>query len=117
VRAIEKLYIWLDSRGQWLKLVPFHTKIDKKLSEVIINIDGVNPLSFYGVNNSKLNLLKKAFPKLKIVSRGSKIKLAGNDTDITTVQEKINQMLLILERDSHLSDSNVEELLSEEQTF
>ncbi|CAN5326924.1 PhoH family protein [soil metagenome] len=87
------------------------------MSEVIINIDGVNPLAFYGVNNSKLNLLKKAFPKLKIVSRGTKVKLAGNDTDITAVQEKINLMLRLLERDSILSDRTVEEMLSEEQTF
>ena len=87
------------------------------MSEVIINIDGVNPLAFYGVNNSKLNLLKKAFPKLKIVSRGTKVKLAGNEDDITAVQEKIHLMLRLLERDSHLSDRTVEEMLSEEQTF
>ncbi len=87
------------------------------MSEVIINIDGVNPLAFYGVNNSKLNLLKKAFPKLKIVSRGTKVKLAGNEDDIQTVQEKINLMLRLLERDGHLSDNSVEEMLSEEQNF
>lgn len=77
----------------------------------------MNPLAFYGVNNSKLNLLKKAFPKLKIVSRGTKVKLAGNEDDIQTVQEKINLMLRLLERDGHLSDNSVEEMLSEEQNF
>ncbi len=87
------------------------------MSEVIINIDGVNPLAFYGVNNSKLNLLKKAFPKLKIVSRGTKVKLAGNEDDIQAVQEKINLMMGQLEREGHLSDRTVEELLSEEQSF
>jgi phosphate starvation-inducible protein PhoH and related proteins len=87
------------------------------LSEVIINIDGVNPLAFYGVNNSKLNLLKKAFPKLKIVSRGTKVKLAGNEEDIQEVQKKINLMLSMLEREGHLSDTSVEEMLSEEQNF
>ncbi len=87
------------------------------MSEVIINIDGVNPLAFYGVNNSKLNLLKKAFPKLKIVSRGTKVKLAGNEEDIQEVQKKINLMLSMLEREGHLSDTSVEEMLSEEQNF
>jgi phosphate starvation-inducible protein PhoH and related proteins len=87
------------------------------LSEVIINIDGVNPLAFYGVNNSKLNLLKKAFPKLKIVSRGTKVKLAGNEEDIQEVQKKINLMLSMLEREGHLNDTSVEEMLSEEQNF
>lgn len=87
------------------------------MSEVIINIDGINPLAFYGVNNSKLNLLKKAFPKLKIVSRGTKVKLAGGEDDIQAVQEKINLMLRLLERDGHLSDNHMEELLSDEQNF
>ncbi len=98
-------------------MISITAKIDKKLSEVIINIDGVNPLAFYGVNNSKLNLLKKAFPKLKIVSRGTKVKLAGSEEDIQAVQEKINLMMRLLERDGHLSDSNVADMLSEEQNF
>lgn len=98
-------------------MISITAKIEKKLSEVIINIDGVNPLAFYGVNNSKLNLLKKAFPKLKIVSRGTKVKLAGNEDDIQGVQEKINLMLRLLERDGHLSDNTVEEMLSEEQNY
>lgn len=98
-------------------MISITAKIDKNLSEVIINIDGVNPLAFYGVNNSKLNLLKKAFPKLKIVSRGTKVKLAGSEEDIQAVQEKINLMMRLLERDGHLSDNNVADMLSEEQNF
>lgn len=87
------------------------------MSEVIINIDGVSPVSFYGVNNSKLTLLKKAFPKLKIVSRGNKLKLAGTEDDIEQIQEKINMMLRLLERDGYLSDKDVEDMLDEEQNF
>jgi len=82
------------------------------LSEIIINLDGVSPVAFYGVNNSKLALLKQAFPKMKIVSRGNKIRLAGSEEDIELIQEKINLMIRLLERDSHLSDKQVEELLN-----
>ncbi len=87
------------------------------MSEVIIDIDGVSPVAFYGVNNSKLTLLKRAFPNLKIVSRGSKVKLAGSDEDIEQIQEKINLMIRLLERDGHLSDREVEDILNEEQLF
>ncbi|MDX2003393.1 MAG: PhoH family protein [Chitinophagales bacterium] len=84
------------------------------MSEIIINLEGVSPVAFYGVNNSKLALLKRAFPKMKIVSRGNKIKLAGSEEDIELIQEKINLMMRLLERDSHLSDKQVEDLLSGE---
>lgn len=85
------------------------------MSEIIINLDGVSPVAFYGVNNSKLALLKNAFPKMKIVSRGNKMKLAGNEDDIELIQEKINLMIRVLERDGHLSDKQVEELLNSEE--
>lgn len=87
------------------------------MSEVIIDIDGVSPVAFYGVNNSKLTLLKRAFPNLKIVSRGSKVKLAGSEEDIEQIQEKINLMIRLLERDGHLSDREVEDILNDEQLF
>lgn len=87
------------------------------MSEVIINIENVSPVAFYGVNNSKLSLLKRAFPQLKIVSRGNKVKLAGNEEDITQLQEKINHMLRLLQRDGHLSDKTVEDLLNDEDNF
>lgn len=87
------------------------------MSEVIINIDGVSPVSFYGVNNSKLTLLKRAYPMLKIVSRGNKIKLAGDQDEIEAAQEKIHHMLRLLERDGHLSDKTVEDLLNDEENL
>ena len=84
------------------------------MSEIIISLDGVSPVAFYGVNNSKLALLKNAFPKLKIVSRGNKMKIAGSDEDMEAIQDKINLMVRMLERDGHLSDRQVEDLLSGE---
>jgi len=47
------------------------------LSEIILTVEGVDPLELYGENNAKLNLLRKAFPDITITSRGSSIKMAG----------------------------------------
>ena len=44
------------------------------LTDTIINLETVNPIEFFGVNNGKLDLLKKKFPLLKILSRGTQIK-------------------------------------------
>jgi len=84
------------------------------LSEVIINLEGIDPVEFYGVNNAKLTLLKNAFPKLKIVSRGNKIKVDGNEEEIERFEERISQMIGMTERFGHLTNKAVQDLLQPE---
>ena len=45
--------------------------------ERIIIIDNADPVSFYGVNNCNMHLLRNLFPKLRIAARGSVIKVIG----------------------------------------
>ncbi|MEL6864659.1 MAG: phosphate starvation-inducible protein PhoH, partial [Bacteroidota bacterium] len=47
------------------------------MSEIILTIDGIDPVELYGENNAKLNLLRKAFPEVTITSRGNNLKLSG----------------------------------------
>jgi phosphate starvation-inducible protein PhoH and related proteins len=53
------------------------------LTDTIINLETVNPIEFFGVNNGKLDILKKKFPLLKILSRGTQLKLSGAPEQIT----------------------------------
>ena len=62
------------------------------MTETIINLETVNPIEFFGVNNGKLDLLKKKFPLLKILSRGTQIKLSGAPEQIETAKEKIEML-------------------------
>ena len=45
------------------------------MSEIILTVDGIDPVELYGENNVKLNLLRKAFPEITITSRGNSVKL------------------------------------------
>lgn len=81
------------------------------MSEIIINLDDVNPVEFFGVNNSNLNLLKKAFPALKIVSRGNKIKVNGDEDEIERFSEKIGELVKLTVKSGVLTEKNVEDLL------
>ena len=47
------------------------------MSEIILNIEGVEPIEFFGENNIKLTLLKNAFPEISFTARGSQLKLIG----------------------------------------
>ena len=81
------------------------------LTETIINLETVNPIEFFGVNNSKFDILKKKFPLLKILSRGTQIKLSGAPEQIDLAKEKIDLIIQYMERNGHLSENYFEQIL------
>jgi len=81
------------------------------LTETIINLESVNPIEFFGVNNRKLDLLKKKFPLLKILSRGTQIKLSGSPEQIENAREKIDLILQYMERNGDMSENYFEQIL------
>lgn len=81
------------------------------LTETIINLETVNPIEFFGVNNSKLDILKKKFPRLKILSRGTQIKLSGAPELIDDAKRKINLAVQYLERNGRMSANYFEQIL------
>jgi len=81
------------------------------LTETIINLENVNPIEFFGVNNGKLDILKKKFPLLKILSRGTQIKLSGASEQIEEAKEKIDLLIKYLERSGHMSENYFSQVL------
>ena len=81
------------------------------MTETIINLESVNPIDFFGVNNRKLDLLKKKFPLLKILSRGTQIKLSGSPEQIENAREKIDLILQYMERNGDMSENYFEQIL------
>jgi phosphate starvation-inducible PhoH-like protein len=81
------------------------------LTETIINLESVNPLEFFGVNNGKLDILKKKFPLLKILSRGTQIKISGAPEQIDIAREKIGLLIQYLERNGNVTESYFEQIL------
>lgn len=86
------------------------------MTEAIINLETINPIEFFGVNNSKFDILKKKFPLLKILSRGSQIKLSGQPDEVENAQTRISQVIKYLERNGHLSENYFSEILGDEET-
>ncbi|MDR2953568.1 MAG: PhoH family protein [Prevotella sp.] len=60
--------------------------------EQIIILEHIDPVVFFGVNNSNIQLLKTLFPKLRIVARGNAIKVIGNAEDVPLFEEKIREL-------------------------
>ncbi|MES1217514.1 MAG: PhoH family protein [Bacteroidota bacterium] len=81
------------------------------MTDTIINLETVNPIEFFGVNNGKLDILKKKFPLLKILSRGKQLKLSGAPEQIESAREKIELIVQYLERNGHMSENYFEQVL------
>lgn len=81
------------------------------MTETIINLETVNPIEFFGVNNGKLDILKKKFPLLKILSRGTQLKLSGAPEQVGTAREKIDVIIQYLQRNGHMSENYFEQIL------
>lgn len=60
--------------------------------ERIIIIDSVDPVSFYGVNNTNMSLIRNLFPKLRIAARGSVIKVIGDDRETSEFERRVKQL-------------------------
>jgi phosphate starvation-inducible PhoH-like protein len=81
------------------------------LLEKIIDLKGIDLLSFLGVRNVNLKLIEANFPKVKFVQRGSDLALYGEDNELESVQEKINAIIAHLEKYNSLTENNLYNLL------
>ncbi len=89
----------------------------KNLSEIILTIEGVDPVELYGENNIKLNLLRKAFPELTITSRGNSLKIVGEKRHTQSAKAKVELMVRYLREHRELPTQAVEDLLGGENPF
>jgi len=81
------------------------------LTETIINLDTLNPIEFFGVNNRKLDILRKKFPLLKILSRGTQLKISGAPEQVESAKEKIDLIIQYMERSGDMSEHYFEQIL------
>ena len=83
------------------------------MSEVVIPIDTFNPVEFFGVNDSNLEVIRKNFPELKLVARGNEIKVIGDEKNIHVFSEKINRLIQHYQKFGSLTPDNVEHFLAD----
>jgi len=87
------------------------------LSEIILTVEGVDPVELYGENNVKLSLLRKAFPDITITSRGNSLKLIGEKKDTQKAKAKFEMMVRLLKEHKELSLNTVKDLLNGSNPF
>lgn len=69
-----------------------------------IIIDNVDPVTFYGVNNSNIQLIRNLFPKLRMAARGSVITVIGDDDETARFEKKIKELEAYCARYNRLTE-------------
>ena len=83
------------------------------MNEKIITLDSVEPVEIYGVNDVKLNVIKKYFPKLKLIARGYSLKVLGEASEITRFEKRLELMVDHYHKSGVLTDQVIERLLGQ----
>ena len=84
------------------------------MTEKTISLNSINPLEILGVNDTNLDLLRNHFPKLKVIARGTEIKIIGDEDQIDLFDRKFSLLILHYERFGKLSEHDVRDLLETE---
>lgn len=83
------------------------------MNEKIITLDSIEPVEIYGVNDVKLNVIKKHFPKLKLVARGYSLKVLGDSKEIARFEKKLELLVDYYHKSGVLTDTAIERLLGQ----
>jgi phosphate starvation-inducible PhoH-like protein len=81
------------------------------LNELKLSIEQINPAVLWGPNNDHFEIIKKQYPKLKIVARGNEVKILGDEHELNIFQEKFSHLLQHVEKYENLSITDIERIL------
>ena len=82
------------------------------MNELSIELTEINPRDFFGNQNANIDLLKKYFPKLKLVARGSKLKAFGDDQVLQEFDKRIAMLLEHFGKYNRIDENIIERVLS-----
>ncbi len=83
------------------------------LNEISIQLTEVNPTIFYGGSKSKnIAILKRYFPKIKIVARGETITAYGEEEILEEFEKQIDRLIMHYGKYNSLDDNTVEKILT-----
>jgi phosphate starvation-inducible protein PhoH and related proteins len=78
------------------------------MTEIIIFLEDIDPVIFFGTNNSLLDKIRSFFPKIKILARGNEIKCMGEEAEITVFAEKFNELIEYYQKYHRLDEQDIE---------
>lgn len=82
------------------------------MNELLIELSEISPREFFGQQNEHIELLKKYFPKLKIVARGNKIKVFGDEEMLEEFDKRFSMLMDHFGKYNKLDENTIERVLT-----
>lgn len=79
--------------------------------EKIIYLEDIDPVEIYGVNNVKFERLSNAFPKLKLIARGTELKVIGEASGIEDFEKVIAAIRTHIDTFNKLTKEDLEKII------
>ena len=81
-----------------------------------IVLEDIDLVTFYGVNNLHLQMIKALYPKLRIVARGNIIKILGDEEEMCAFEENIAKMQEHCRKYNSLNEETILSIVKGEHT-
>ncbi|MCT4629591.1 PhoH family protein [Winogradskyella sp.] len=82
------------------------------MNELILELEEITPKEFFGAQNANIKLLKKYFPKLKIVARGNKIKAYGDEVLLEEFDTRMMMLMKHFGKYNKIDENVIERVLT-----
>jgi len=76
------------------------------LNERIIELHDIAPKEFWGIQDTHLEIIKRYYPKLKIIARGTTLKVFGEKEELDEFEKRFNRLITHFTRYNTI-DANV----------
>lgn len=86
------------------------------MNEIVIELEEITPKEFFGAGNENIELLKRYFPKLKIVARGNKIKAFGEEELLEEFDRRLTMLLKHFAKYNKLDENAIERVLTSQSS-
>ena len=73
------------------------------MTEKTLHIDGADPRELFGAQDTYLEMIREQYPALRIVARGSKVKVMGEDRLISQFVKRFEQFEAYYDKYGHVS--------------
>ncbi|MDT0553793.1 MAG: phosphate starvation-inducible protein PhoH [Bacteroidetes bacterium MedPE-SWsnd-G1] len=82
------------------------------MNERLIELTDINPNDLFGPRNSNVDILKKYYPKLKIVARGTKLKAFGEPEILDVFEKKVQRLIIHFNKYNKLDENSIERIVA-----
>jgi phosphate starvation-inducible PhoH-like protein len=86
------------------------------LIEKHIVLEDIDPVTFYGVNNTHLQMIKSLFPKTRIVARGNVLRVLGDEDEMAKVEEDVENIRKHIVKYNTLNDEDILDIVKGNKT-